>query len=57
MTETAIKILREFGFPILVALGLGYALWWQMQRNQESIERWQTMMEYVMELRVDCGKR
>lgn len=56
MPGAVIRLLREFGFPVVVALGLGYALWWQMQRNQETLERWQTMMEYVMDLRAGCGK-
>ncbi len=44
----ALAILREFGFPILVALALGYMLWWQMKQNDEANDRWVTMMEYVM---------
>lgn len=57
MGDLAIKILREFGLPTLLALALGAMLWWQMQRNEEAVDRWATLMEYVMDVRADCAKR
>lgn len=53
MTDIALKILREYGFPTLVAAFLGYLLW---QAGEERVQMTALLIDQISDLRDKVGR-
>lgn len=52
MTETAYKILKDFGFPVLIALILGYiVIQQQREASAERVDHTTIMIDQIADLR------